>query len=123
MTKTLPIAPTATLALIAAGFMAATPVAQAAEQENLPSAEIRVVNSDFTSAEAVAHLIKRVQRVALNLCLADGHYEVRMNSDERACYDAAVKTSLAQIETKRQQAMRDGAVHMAAARPADAASH
>jgi hypothetical protein len=40
-----------------------------------------------------------------------------MSDDERACVNAAVKSGLAQIDSKRQEAMRESAVHVATAQP------
>lgn len=89
MTMTFPIARAATLALIASGFVAAAPVAHAAN-DKLPSAEIDISKVDFTSPRSVDHLARQVRHVAEAICPADGHYEPGLNSDQRACYTAVI---------------------------------
>ena len=121
MTKTFSIVRAATLAMIASGFVALAPVAHAAD-DPLPSASIDITRIDFTSPKAVDHVTRLVRNRALEICLGDARYEAGMNRQERDCFDTALKSGLAQIESKRQQALRETSVHMADANP-QTASH
>ena len=118
MTKTFNFVRTASLTVIATGFVALAPLAHAAEGDQIPQAEINIAGTDFTSAKAVDHLVSRLHRVAIDLCVPDRQLIVAMTGDQRACVAAAVKTGLAQIDSKRQQARRDSAERLAAASPA-----
>lgn len=117
MTKTFTFVRTASLALIATGLLSLAPAAQAADGDQAPQAELNIAGTDFSSAKAVDHLIARLHRVALDICLADGQQTTAMSEDQRTCVATAVKTGLAQIESKRQQAMRDTSGRLAAANP------
>lgn len=117
MTKTFTIVRTATLGLIAAGFVAGAVPAMAAT-DPVPQAELNVAGTDFTSAKAVDRLITRLHRIATEICAPDSDARTPMNDDQRTCYDTAVKTAMAQINSKREQAMRETGVHVAAAESA-----
>jgi len=118
MTKTFTLIRTASLAVIATGFVALAPLAHAAEGDQVPQAEMNIAGTDFTSAKAVDHLVSRLHRVAIDLCVPDGQQIGAMTGDQRACVAAAVKTGMAQIDSKRQQALRDSAERLAVANPA-----
>jgi UrcA family protein len=117
MTKTFTFARTATLALVASAVITLAPAAHAADGDQAPQAEMNVAGTDFTSAKAVDHLITRLHRVALDICVQQGDPHALMSDDERACVNAAIKSGLAQIDSKRQEAMRETAVHVATAQP------
>jgi UrcA family protein len=112
---TFTLARTATVAMIASAFVTLAPVAHAQAVDTLPQAEINIANTDFSSPKAVSHLITRLHRVAIDICMPDSQRVTPMNSDEAKCVDTAIKSGMAQIETKRQQAMRDAKVNVAAA--------
>jgi len=117
MTKIFNLARTASLALIATGFLSIAPAAHAADGDQAPQAELNIAGTDFTSATAVDHLINRLHRVAIDICVPESQQTLAMSNDQRACVAAAVKTGLAQIDSKRQQAMRDSAARLATATP------
>jgi UrcA family protein len=112
---TFTLARTAAVAMIASAVVAIAPAAHAASDDKLPQAEINIAGTDFTSPKAVAHLITRLHRVARDICVPDGQTVTPMSSDEATCIDTAIKSGLVQIDTKRQQAMREAKVNVAAA--------
>jgi UrcA family protein len=117
MTQTFSIVRIAALALIASGFVTMVPAAHAAQADQVPQGELNVAGTDFTSAKAVDHLIARLHRVARDICLPDNDAKTLLSDDERKCVNTALASGLAQIETKRQLALREAGVHVAAATP------
>lgn len=115
MTKTFTLARTASLALIASGLLSLAPAAHAADGEQAPQAEINIAGTDFSSPKAVDHLVARLHRVAIDICEPETLQTLTMSDDQRACIQAAVKSGLAQIESKRQQATRETTARLATA--------
>ncbi|KUR73376.1 UrcA family protein [Novosphingobium sp. FSW06-99] len=123
MTKTFSIVRTAAATLIASSLFVLAPVAQAAEADQAPQAELNIAATDFTSQKAVDHLIARLHRVALDICAPNLDPKVGLNDDERACLNKALKSGLAQIDSKREEAMRETSVHVATALPVETPVH
>ena len=115
MTKTFTLVRAATLALVATGFVSLAPLAHAADDAPVPQAEINIAGTDFTSAKAVDHLIIRLHHVALDICVPDSDQKSTLGDDQRTCVQTVLKSGLAQIETRRQQAMRDSTARLATA--------
>lgn len=103
--------------LMAAGVALSVP-AFAADADGLPQGTIALHGADFASPRAVAHVTRQLRLVATNICTAPANGQIFMSSDQRACYDTAMKDGLAQIATRQQQALRDRAVRLADSRPA-----
>lgn len=123
MTKTFSIVRTATATLIASSLFVMAPVAQAAEADQVPQAELNIATTDFTSQKAVDHLISRLHRVALEICAPDLDPKVGLSDDERTCVNKALKSGLAQIDSKREEARRETSVHVATAQPVETPAH
>ena len=117
MTHFTTIARTGTLIAIASSLLALTAPAFAApiDEDALPQATLNVAGTDFTSAKAVDHLKARVRRTALEICVPDGDTRMPMATDQRQCYNTAIRNGLAQIESKQQLAMRKTTVNVASA--------
>jgi UrcA family protein len=101
------------LTATATGLLAVSPAAQAAGGDLERSVEIDVSKVDFTSAKAVDHLVHRVHRVAMDICMGDTHYEMSSDFEQRTCFDKAVSNSLAQIASRRERAIGATAVQVA----------
>ena len=123
MTKTFTLARTASLALIATGFFALAPLAHAADEDQLPQGELNIAGTDFASPKAVDHLIARLHRVAMDICTPNSDQNTVLSNDQRTCIQTAVKSGMAQIEVKRQQAMRETAARVATATPVASPVH
>ncbi len=67
---------------------------------------------------SVDRLVKRLHRLAYTICAPDHFGNGVTNDSERDCYKAAVRTGMAQIEAKREMALRASGVHVATADPA-----
>ena len=117
MTKTFSNVRIAAVALLVSGFVAVAPAAHAADEGTLPSFQLKISATDFSSPTSVDHLVRRVRHLALNVCTEDSPYQQGLNAEQRTCYDTAVKNGLAQIEARQQEAMRATSVHMASAQP------
>ncbi len=118
MTTISTIVRTGALAVIASGFVAVSTPALAADPDALPQGEIKVSTTDFTSQASVDRLVKRLHRLAYTICAPDHFGNGVTNDSERDCYKAAVRTGMAQIEAKREMALRASGVHVATADPA-----
>lgn len=94
------------------------PRAFAAAGDDLPpQARLNIAGTDFTSLKAVAHLKSRVNRTAIEVCASDWDRKRMMTSEESRCYDKALNNGMAQIEFRRQDALRKTTVNMAVAQP------
>jgi UrcA family protein len=123
MTTTSTILRTSALAMIASGFLALSVPALAADADHVPQGAINATGTDYTSTRSVDHLVKRLHRVALDICAPDRAGPATMTDGERGCYETAIRSGMTQIDSKRQQAMRATSVHVATAQPAATAAH
>ena len=100
------------LGMIASGIaIAATP---ACAQDAVPQGELHIERTDFTSKASVDDLVKRLHRVAMNICAPDRFADTSVAASEHECYDNAVRNGMAQINAKREMALRNAPVHVAA---------
>ncbi len=111
------------LCTIASGFLAMTPPAFAADDDNIPQARLNVAGTDFTSAKAIAELKSRIRRTALDICTTRSDGKTLMSPDQRKCYDTAMHTGLAQIEGRQLAALRQTTTNIAAAQPEEHLTH
>ncbi len=110
------------LITLASGFLALTSPAFAAADDDVPQATLNVAGTDFTSDKAIAHLTNRIRHTARQICSPDWDGK-SLSPDERKCYDTAMKTGLAQIESKRMAALRRTSPAMASAQPEEHQAH
>ncbi len=108
---------------IAASFLAMTPPAFAADDDAVPQSVLNVAHTDFTSAKSVAQLKQHVRHVAYGICTADSDGRALMSTDQRKCYETAMRSGLAQIETKRVAALRQSSPALASAQLLERATH
>ena len=109
MNDMLKIARTAAIA----ASLALTAPAFAAETDSPPQATVALHGADLTSPRAVAQLKHRLHRVAMDICTPHASGSIFLSRDERECYDTAMHSGLAQIDSRQQQAIRDRAVRLA----------
>jgi UrcA family protein len=113
-----------TMLAISAGFLALTPAAfAAADDDALPQARLDVAGADFTSLKSVAHLKNKVRHAAFEICSPDWDGRRLMTTDETRCYNTALHSGLAQIESRRRDALCQTPVNMAAAQPDNRPGH
>jgi UrcA family protein len=113
MNHLLQIARATAFAGLMTGCIVWSAAAFAADSDAPPQGRITVREVDFTSARAVAHLKQRLRHVAMDACMPNAGGRIVMTRDEQACYDTALKDGLAQIESRRQQALRERSVRLA----------
>ncbi|MET3471271.1 UrcA family protein [Novosphingobium sp. 1529] len=116
----------AKIAALSLAALAATNAMPAAAQDTVidtPHAEMDIAQVDFTSPKAVKSLKAQMRRVAAKICTPFGDGTIHMATDEMHCYNTAVKTGLAQIETHRQLAMARAAQTVVAANTAARPTH
>ncbi len=115
------LARTSILAGLVTGGLALSAPAFAADDDAPPHAAMSVKGVDFTSPHAIEHLKHQLKRVAQGICMPNTSGHVLYSPDELACYAAAVKNGMAQIDSREQEAVRDHTIRFAASR-ADATS-
>jgi UrcA family protein len=111
------LARAAAFAGLVSGCVALSAPAFAQDADALPQGALVIRGVDFTSPKAVAHLKRRLDHLAMNICTPQSSGHTFLSHDEQACYDTALKNGLAQIDSHQEQAMRDQAQKLAVANP------
>jgi UrcA family protein len=123
MTRLTNLARASVLLALASSALALTPAAFAAADDDLPQARLNITGTDLTSAKSVAHLKSRVRHTAFDICAPDWDGKSLMSMDQRKCYDTALQNGMAQIESKRLEALRKTSPDMASAQPREQHAH